>query len=144
MMTGQLTLAVHILSVLAHREKEVVTSEELADGFGTNPVVIRRVLSSLKKANLVAGRRGIGGGSTLAKPASTITLLDAYIAINPDKIGVSIGSHSGRCAQEQPIAPIITKLLNNLCSDAEQQLQTSLKSVTISDFTQSIALEMFK
>ena len=54
-MNSQLTIAVHILAVLANREGQgAVTSEEIAEGFSTNPVVIRRVMSLLKKAELVS------------------------------------------------------------------------------------------
>ena len=73
-MNSQLTIAVHILAVLANREGQgAVTSEEIAEGFGTNPVVIRRVMSLLKKAELVKSRPGTGGGSVLGRPAEDYT-----------------------------------------------------------------------
>ena len=84
-MNSQLTIAAHILAVLAHRDGQgAVTSDILAKGFGTNPVVIRRVLAQLKRAGLIESRPGAGGGSILARDAETITLRDAYEAVTTD------------------------------------------------------------
>ncbi|HTJ85257.1 MAG TPA: Rrf2 family transcriptional regulator, partial [Polyangiaceae bacterium] len=83
-MTCRFTLAVHILGMLAWVERErgvSATSEELAKSINTNPVVVRRVLGDLRRAGLVDTKRGVGGGVTLAKTASQITLRNAYEAI---------------------------------------------------------------
>lgn len=42
---------------------------------------LRKILNSLVKARLVLSARGTGGGFRLAKPASEITLLDIFEAI---------------------------------------------------------------
>ena len=138
-MNSQLTIAVHILAVLANREGQgAVTSEEIAEGFGTNPVVIRRVMSLLKKAELVKSRPGTGGGSFLGRPAEEITLRDAYNAVTIET-GSILGRQSGNCRSNIPIAPIIAEYLNELYEDAEKALIRRLGSVTISDFRLEIA-----
>jgi Rrf2 family protein len=135
---NQLTIAAHILAVLAHqKDGGAVTSDVLADGFGTSPVVIRRVLSQLKKAGLVKSRRGVGGGSILAKPANEITLRDAYLAINEDT-STLLARHSGSCGDGIDIAPVIAEYLNELFEDAEQTLLKNLGAVNVSDLTQEI------
>jgi len=137
-MNSQLTIAAHILAVLAHHKNDsAVTSDGLAEGFGTNPVVIRRVLSQLKKAGLVASRPGSGGGSVLAKPANTITLRDAHTAISDDTRTV-LGRHPGHCGNYVSITPIIADYLNELFQDAEQALLKSLRAVNILNLTQEI------
>lgn len=137
-MNNQLTIAAHILAVLAHHKNDgAVTSDVLADGFGTNPVVIRRVLSQLKKAGLIASRRGAGGGSILAKPAEQITLRDAYLAVADDS-GTVLGRHRGHCEDDVSITPIIAEYLNELLVDAEQALLNNLGSVNIFELTQEI------
>lgn len=135
---SQLTLAAHILAVLAHHKEDgAVTSDVLAEGFGTNPVVIRRVLSQLKKAGLIASRPGAGGGSVLAKSPEMITLRDAYAAI-ADRTGSVLGRHPGHCAEGVSITPIIADYLNELFQDAEQELLKSLGSISVLELTKEI------
>src|SRR5882757_8806749 len=73
--------AVHILAVLAHRPGRGVTSELLAGSVNTNPVVVRRILSTLRRAGLVCCSKGAGGGATLCRAPETIRLDEIYRAI---------------------------------------------------------------
>src|SRR5258708_35279910 len=75
--------AVHILAMLAHRPGRGVTSEYLAGSVNTNPVVVRRVISSLRRAGLVCCAKGAGGGATLCREPETIGLDEIYRAIEP-------------------------------------------------------------
>jgi DNA-binding IscR family transcriptional regulator len=135
---SQLTIAAHILAVLAHHKDDgAITSDVLADGFGTNPVVIRRVLSKLKKAGLIAGRAGVGGGSVLSKPPEKITLRDAHDAI-VGETGIALVSHRGHCDDGVEIGPVIAEYLNELSQEAEQTMLRSLQAVTILDLTREI------
>lgn len=141
-MNNQLTIAAHILAVLAHHKDDgAVTSDVLAEGFGTNPVVIRRVLSQLKKAGLIASRPGAGGGSVLAKSPNEITLRDAYAAISDDT-GTVLGRHPGNCKDGVSITPVIAEYLNELFVDAEQALLKNLESVTVMTFTEELGKRM--
>lgn len=137
-MNSQLTIAAHILAVLAHHnDDEAVTSEVLAKGFGTSPVVIRRTLAKLKQAGLVKSKPGAGGGSVLAKPSAEITLRDAYTAVADDAKTV-LSRHPGNCGEGIDIAPVIADYLNELFEDAEQALLKNLEAVNISELTQEI------
>ena len=66
--------AVHILSVLALKKNEGVTSDALAGSVNTNPVVIRRIVSALQQAGLVATAKGARGGVKLALSPENISL----------------------------------------------------------------------
>lgn len=137
-MNSQLTIAAHILAVLAHHKDDgAVTSEVLAGGFGTNPVVIRRVLAQLKKAGLIVSRPGVGGGSVLAKSPEEITLCDAYMAVNDD-MGTVLVRRPGHCKDGVSIAPVIAEYLNELSDDAEQALRAKLSTITVSELTLEI------
>ncbi len=72
---------VHVLVLLASNSDSLQTSSDLAQELNTNPVVIRRVLSSLQQAELVYSQKGPAGGSRLARPAKSITLADVYSAV---------------------------------------------------------------
>lgn len=77
----RLSDVLHVLLHLAHAP-EPVTSERLAKSIGTNPAVFRRTMAGLRKAGYVQSGRGHGGGWTLARPLSEITLLDVYNALD--------------------------------------------------------------
>ncbi|MFR0038627.1 MAG: Rrf2 family transcriptional regulator [Enterocloster sp.] len=58
------SIAVHCL-IFIHEAKGIarVTSPLLAESTGCNPVIIRNVISSLKKAGIITVARGTGGES---------------------------------------------------------------------------------
>ena len=59
-MTSEFAIAVHALVYLNHKG-ETVSSEALAENICTNPARVRKVMAKLKKAGLVATRRGSTG-----------------------------------------------------------------------------------
>jgi Rrf2 family protein len=73
--------AVHTLVLLAAEPEALQTSIQIAEELNTNPVVIRRILASLHKADLVTSSKGPSGGSRLSRPAKAITLGDIYRAL---------------------------------------------------------------
>lgn len=73
------------------------TSELLAGSVNTNPIVIRKIMSLLKKAELVHVRLGVAVAK-LAKNLVDITLLDVYKAVN------SVNNEELFSVHEQPNA----------------------------------------
>ncbi len=59
-------MAVHVLAILAYKEGDRVTSASLAGSINTHPVIVRRLLQSLKTARLVDTCKGAGAGSRLS------------------------------------------------------------------------------
>lgn len=57
-MSTKLSVAIHILSLIETGPQEQVTSEYIASSVNTNPVVVRRLMSQLKKAGLIHSMRG--------------------------------------------------------------------------------------
>ena len=74
-------MAVHVLAVLAYKEGDPVTSSLLAGSVNTNPVIIRRLLLSLKRARLIDTRKGAGAGSRLSRSPQRINLAEIYRAV---------------------------------------------------------------
>lgn len=86
--------AVHMLLMIALLPaNRKITSEFLASSVGCNPVEVRRLLSGLKKADIIDVARGTGG-ATLKKPMADITLLDIYEAVDPSSLNELIGVHT--------------------------------------------------
>lgn len=139
-MNSQMTVAAHVMGMLAYHASQdagPVTSEALAESVGTNPVVIRRVLSQLKEAGLIESRRGIGGGSVLAKAPEQINLHHVYDAVTKDEANL-IGRHASPCGDSCNIAPAIVEILGELYADAERALFARLAEVTVADLLEQV------
>ena len=77
---SRLSGVLHVLLHLAEH-RGPVTSEVLAKAMHTNPVVLRRVMAGLRDQGFVRSEKGHGGGWTLARDLSEITLRDIYAAL---------------------------------------------------------------
>ena len=124
------SVAVHCL-IFIHEAKGIakVTSNLLAQSTGSNPVVIRNILSALKKAGLIAVPRGTGGAELCADP-SQITLYQIYSALEPDGVTSIIGIHpcEGRSC---PVAQNIRKVLQIPYRKIEDAVQKTMESITL-------------
>lgn len=127
------------MGYLASQRGEPLTSETLADSYGTNPVVLRRVLSKLRRAGLVETRRGVGGGSVLARDPSTINLRQVYEAVT------EASEILRRHPRDRPnrIASILADYVNELYADAEQALLGTLEAVTVASMDQNLRARFF-
>ena len=86
---SQFAVATHIMAILAGnklylQDNACTNSSMIAESVNTNPVVIRRILSKLKEADLVTSKPGPFGGSEISRHPSKITLNDIYSAVEED------------------------------------------------------------
>ncbi|MGG4141794.1 Rrf2 family transcriptional regulator [Paenibacillus algorifonticola] len=128
------TVALHILTLLAYsatkHSKEYLTSEFIAKSVNTNPVFIRRILSTLSKAGLVNVRHGTGAGWCLAVEPRKISLLNVYEAVEQKEL---FDYHH---STPNPICPIggnISSALEPLYFSAEQAMKAELARSSIGD-----------
>jgi len=80
------SVALHILTLLAANGTGLLTSEEIASSVDTNPVVIRRVMASLRENGLVESRPGVNGGWRLKKTPASITLCKVFETVREDDL----------------------------------------------------------
>jgi len=73
--------ALRAMSCLAHKPDQLVPTPELSARTGVPANYLAKVLQNLATAELISGRRGVGGGYRLAKPPSDITILDVVNAV---------------------------------------------------------------
>lgn len=124
------SIAVHCL-IFIHEAKGIakVTSSLLAESTGSNPVVIRNILSALKKAGLITVPRGTGGAQLCVDP-SQITLYQIYAALEPEGITSIIGIHpcDGRPC---PVAKNIRKVLESPYHKIENAVKETMEEITL-------------
>lgn len=136
------SIAVHCLIFIFEAGEDVkVTSNLLAQSTGSNPVVIRNILSALKKAGIITVARGTGGAQ-LCKEPSEITLYQIYCALEPDGLSTLIGIHpcDGRPC---PVAQNIRKVLQKPYHAIEASIQQTMEGITLQsmldDFKQLVS-----
>ena len=135
-MSGNLrfSVALHILTLLAAKGTGLLTSEEIASSVDTNPVVIRRVMGSLRTSGLVESRPGVNGGWRLTKPAESITLCKVFESVQEENL-LSMHEHPNpRC----PIGGHIRDSLQDVFAEAEKALQSSLSKQTVADILEDV------
>lgn len=124
------SVAVHCL-IFIHEAKGVakVTSTLLAESTGCNPVVIRNILSALKKAGLITVPRGTGGAELCADPRQ-ITLYQIYAALEPEGVTSLIGIHPCQ-GLSCPVAQNIRQVLQTPYHKIEDAVRTTMESITL-------------
>lgn len=132
---SRLAVSVHILAYLAHRGSAEVSSAEIARSVATNPVVIRRLLTTLRQTRIVRVRRGAAGGFALARPPSAISLLEVYRAVEPQPgRALSQFAPNTRC----PVGERITGVLTRVFERAQAALEAELARTTLADIDRQL------
>ena len=126
------SIAIHcLIFIYEYGESKKVTSQLLSMSTGSNAVIIRNILSSLRKEGIVSIKFGTGG-ATLNCPLNEITLYRIYKAIEPDFISKLIGIHtlpSLLC----PVGRNIHAVLNHSYEKIQNDLCKSLQNITMED-----------
>ncbi|ALG15305.1 Rrf2 family transcriptional regulator [Kibdelosporangium phytohabitans] len=112
-----------------------LTSAEIADSLASNPVLVRRILGSLRDADLVLSTEGRGGGWLLARPAREITLYDAYTAV---EAGPILSRHAHPPSDACEVGRHMQNLLEMEFQDAEQAMRERLGRTTIDHLVQQV------
>lgn len=136
MPNSRFTVAIHILTLLAHEAgKDPLTSEYIAGSVNTNPVVIRRLLGLLREAKLVRSQGGPGGGWELTVSSRSITLRDVFRAVNTDDLfPLHASVPNPRC----PVGSTIQAALGGHYEDARMALERELERTTIADLVSDV------
>jgi len=133
-------VAVHVLGMVAAGAMSgdvPVTSEGIAASVNTNPVVIRRVLGSLRAAGLVSSQPGARGGWRLARRPEAITLRDVYRAVEDD---APLFAPPRRAPDPGcPIGANIQRVVRGYFRQAEAAMEQSLATVTLADVLRDLA-----
>ncbi len=119
-----------VLHVLLHMAEVngPMTSDVMARAMQTNPVVIRRIMAGLRDAGFVSSAKGHGGGWTIARDLTAITLRDVYSALgSPELFAMGNRTEAPGCLVEQAI----NAALNSALEDAEALLLDRFAGVTL-------------
>jgi Rrf2 family protein len=130
MNNGRFATSLHILTLLAFQKDERLSSEFIAGSININPVLVRKELINLRSHGLVESKEGKHGGSTLAKPASSILLSDIYRVVQPNRL-------LGRSNNPNPdclVGRQINQHIDQLYQVAEKALVDKLERISLAEF----------
>ncbi len=129
------SIAAHCMLFLHEYEAEQkVTSGLLALSTGCNPVMIRNIMSALKKAGMVEDISG-RGGMRLCCPLQEITLYRVCMAVEPNCLDELIGLHPA----PSPLCPIgrnIHTVLNVSYQKLQEKMRENLQSISLLDIAE--------
>ena len=128
-------MALHILTVLAHKQGERVSSALLAASVNTNPVIIRRLLLNLQRAKLVETNKGPGLGSRLARSPARINLAQVYRAVEADDPFVMPRKKPNEAC---PIGRGIKTVVQRVFVSARESLERDLAGTRLADVLKQV------
>lgn len=129
------SVAIHILALLEIVKDRPCSSKLIASSVNTNPVVIRRLLGLLKRANLVKTTAGTAG-VILTKAVTEINLLEIYHAVDARQ-GTLFEMHQ-HPNQACPVGANIQAALKNTIMTTQTIFETALASHSLAEIIQYI------
>src|SRR6185437_5380983 len=134
-MNSRFSTAVYILTLLASMPGERLTSEFIAASVGTNPVVVRRQLASLREAGLVLSRGARGGGWALSLPPAKITLKMVRHSLGAE---AKFRMHSNEPHPKCVVGQNVRGVLEDVYEEADQAVMKRLEEWTIADMLKRV------
>jgi DNA-binding IscR family transcriptional regulator len=132
---GRLSRMLHVLLHMEER-RQPMTSEDIAKMLGTNPALVRRTLAGLREGGYVVSERGHGGGWTLGRALSEITLRDVYDAVGaPEGFALGLADDQPQCLVEQAVNVALRQTLD----EARQLLMRRFAAIKVSDLRDDFA-----
>ena len=133
---SQFAIAVHILAMLATSCEQRIKSDYIAKSVNTNPVVIRRLLSTLYENGLVVSQTGVCGGSCLTRKPENIGLLEVYRAVSKGEV---FSLHPNTPDQNCSIGKNIPAVLEKLQREIDGAIEEKLSKYTLRDVIEIVA-----
>lgn len=135
MVNTKFAVSVHIMTYLALKPGEILTSEYLASSLKTNPTVVRRIISLLNKSSLVKSYKGKSGGIELGRPAEKITLKDIYQAVIDKPLVACSDKPVNKLCQ---ISCSMEKIMGEVSSGLDEASMKYFSKMKLSDLTKKV------
>lgn len=130
--------SIHTLAFIEiYRGKLPLTSENIAGSIETSPVVVRRLMSQLRKAGILTTVHG-AADPKLTRPPHEISLYDIYLAVENDQPLFTIDKKTNpQCIVGGNIQPTLKEFYHQ----AEVAAKAKLIQITLQDVLNSILVK---
>lgn len=132
------SVATHMLVMLNLFENEVVTSKDMAASIQTNPALVRKLLSLLKKGGLVDSTPG-PSKTTLTRPPEAISLQDIYQAVEEDQPLFTLHQDTNL---DCPVGRNIEGVMSGYTSKIERVVEHEMQSISLADVIRDLKQKM--
>ena len=131
--SSRFTIATHMLIIIAIKSQvSKVTSDFLAASVGVNPVIIRKILSQLKKAEFISVARGTGGAE-IVKDLNDISLLDVYRAVECLGKSGQLFSFHDNPNPDCPVGANIHEILDHKLIEIQQAMEKQMSQTNLAE-----------
>ncbi len=135
--SSRFTIAIHIFACMETFGKDYkITSDFLASSIQVNPVIIRNILSQLRKAGLIKVARGTGG-TTALRPLDQITFYDVYLAVDLLEGGELFHFHENP-NPDCPVGKNIHASLDDKLMQIQRAMENQMKQYSIADVVNDV------
>lgn len=134
-MDTKLSVAIHVLTLISE-SPEPMSSADMATSVGTNASYIRKVLSLLRRGEIIESRQG-AAGYTLCVAPEKLSLLRIFHAVEEGADPHVLDIHqnpSDECLVGRNIRPV----LQDVFGEAENAFLQALQSKTLGDVMDGI------
>lgn len=136
----KLSDAVHILAYVDIYQDGDLSSKMIAGSVESNPSLIRRLMSLLKKADLLSTQSGTVAPK-LARPASEISLLDVYQALDEENNLLHIDPKTNpNCV----VGGNIQEVLNSAYQQVQNSAEDKMREITLQNIIDDILVSQAK
>lgn len=115
-----------MLDLAFHSQKAPVTLTDIATRQTISLSYLEQLFARLRRAGMVKGVRGPGGGYTLANTANSINIADIIIAVDEQLDATKCGGE-GNCQNHKAC------LTHDLWMGLSEQIRDYLKGITLAD-----------
>lgn len=129
--------SIHILAFINIYKDQKLSSELIASSIETSPVVVRRLMSALRDANLIDTKKGTAEPKLSLDPKG-ITLLDVYCAVEGNRQLFTLDTSTN---PDCIVGGNIQKVLGHYYEDAKLAALRKLNNVSLQEIIDSILVE---
>lgn len=134
MYSTKYSVSVHILSMIALKKEKTITSEYIACSVNTNPALVRRLMSTLKRAGLIKSQTKIGVIG-LTKSPDEISLLEIFRAVEKEQRLFAIHTDTNDAC---PVGAKIGNVLEYINTQVQSEFEQKLDSILLSDILEGL------
>ena len=125
----RLSDAVHILAFIYLNEEPGLTSSRIAQSIHTNPAVVRKFMSEMKRHGLIVNTQG-HPEPQMARDPSEISLLDVYRAVEGSKPLLHLDTHIN---PECGVGVLIQESLGHFYVEIQSEAERKMSEISLGD-----------
>lgn len=134
----KLSYAVHTLVYIELcKDEPSISSRQISESVSTNAGVIRRIMSQLKKADLIETRQGTAE-TKLSRSPKEISLLDVFKAVEDESI-INVNHDTN---MDCPVGKNIQIVLENAYEKVQTKAEEEMKQITLQQLIDELMNEI--